>query len=128
MNGETPLDDALSAMTDALMNGPGEAGLRRAARAYDRGQVEPFVPLLLSLRDAYEPVEPSARFIRQLHEDLIGEPERGLIGRARSMPPRVQFAAGAVAVLTTVFFVLRWIAGFWMSDDEEEREVVHSTK
>jgi hypothetical protein len=128
MNGEVPLDDALSAMTDALMNGPGEAGLRRAVRAYDRGQVEPFVPLLLSLRDAYEPVEPSARFIRQLHEDLIGEPERGLIGRARSMPPRVQFAAGAVAVLTTVFFVLRWIAGFWMSDDEEEREVAHSTK
>lgn len=128
MNGETPLDDALSAMTDALMNGQGEAGLRRASRAYDRGQVEPFVPLLLSLRDAYEPIEPSARFIRQLHEDLIGEPERGLIGRARSMPPRVQFAAGAVAVLTTVFFVLRWIAGFWMSDDEEEREVVHSTK
>ena len=128
MNGEVPLDDALSAMTDALMHGPGEAGLRRAVRAYDRGQVEPFVPLLLSLRDAYEPVEPSARFIRQLHEDLIGEPQRGLIGRARSMPPRVQFAAGAVAVLTTVFFVLRWIAGFWMSDEEEEREVVHSTK
>lgn len=128
MNGEVPLDDALSAMTDALMNGQGEAGLRRAARTYDRGQVEPFVPLLLSLRDAYEPVEPSSRFIRQLHEDLIGEPERGLIGRARSMPPRVQLAAGAVAVLTTVFFVLRWIAGFWISDDEEEREVAHSTK
>lgn len=128
MNGETPLDDALSAMTDALMQGPGEAGLRRAARAYDRGQVEPFVPLLISLRHAYEPVEPPSKFIRQLHEDLIGEPQRGLIGRARSMPPRVQFAAGAVAVVTTVFLVLRWIASFWASDDEEEREVVHSTK
>ena len=128
MNGETSLDDALSAMTDALMNGPGETGLRRAARAYDRGQVEPFVPLLISLRDAYEPVEPSSKFIRQLHEDLIGEPQRGLIGRARSMPPRVQFAAGAVAVVTTLIIVLRWIVSFWADDEEEEREVVHSTK
>ncbi len=123
MNVESPLDDALTAITDALLSGPGEAGLRRAIRAYDRAAIEPFVRLLVSLRRAYEPVEPSAKFIRQLHEDLIGEPQRGLIGRARSMPPRVQFAAGAVAVVTTLFIILRWFTGFWMARDEDSREV-----
>ena len=97
MNVESRLEDALDAMTHAVMGGTSEAGLRRVARGFDRDQAEPFVPLLLNLRAAYEPVEPSAKFLRQLQEDLIGEPQRGLIGRARSMPPRVQFAAAAVA-------------------------------
>ena len=124
MNVETPLDDALTAMTDALLGGSGESGLRRIARGYDRGMVEPFVPLLLELHQAYEPVEPSSRFIRQLHEDLVGEPQRGLIGRARSMPPRVQIAAGAVAVLSVFLIVLRWLTGFFASRGEEEAEAV----
>lgn len=128
MNVERPLDDALNAMTDALLTGQGEAGLRRAMRAFDRAAVEPFVPLLLSLRRAFEPVEPPAKFIRQLHEDLIGEPERGLLARARSMPPRVQIAAGVVAVVTTVIIALRWFVGFWSSREDDEVEVVHSTK
>lgn len=128
MNGEPSFDAALSAMTDALMNGSTEAGLRRVARAMDGDQAEMFAPLLIGLRDAYPPVEPSARFIRQLHEDLIGVPERGLIGRARSMPPRVQFTAGAVALITTLIILKRWLTSFWASDDEEEREIAHSTK
>lgn len=128
MDVETPLDDALTAMTDALMAGPGEAGLRRAMRAYDRSAVEPFMPLLIGLRRAYQPVEPSARFVRQLHEDLIGEPERGLIARARSMPPRVQFAAGAVAVVTTLIIALRWFTSFWSDRDDEAPEVAPQAK
>lgn len=127
MNVETSLEDALTVITDALMGGSGEAGLRRAVRAYDRDEVEPFVPLLTTLRRAYEPVEPSAKFIRQLHEDLVGEPQRGLIGRARSMPPRVQFAAAAVAIVTAVLVVLRWFTGGHAAEDEE-REVAPQVK
>jgi hypothetical protein len=128
MNYETPLDDALTDMTDALLRGAGETGLRRAVRGFDRDSVEPFVPLLLSLRRAFEPVEPSSRFIRQLHEDLIGEPERGLLARARSMPARVQIAAGVVAVVTTAIIALRWLFGVWGDRADDDVEVAPSTK
>lgn len=128
MNVDTQLEDALTVLTDTLMSGSGEAGMRRVSRAFDRAMVEPYIPLLLDLQHAYEPVVPSSRFIRQLHEDLIGEPERGLIAKARSMPPRVQFAAGAVAVLSVVLIVIRWMSGFFSSRSDEEADAVVQTE
>lgn len=128
MNSDNSLDEALNAMTDVLMRGSGEAGMHRVARAYDQSAVEPFVPLLLTLRDAYAPVEPSQKFLRQLHEDLIGEPQRGLLGRARSMPPRVQFAAGAVAVLGFGLIAVRWLVGLFSSREEDDAEVAPHPK
>lgn len=122
MNVETPLDEALNAMTEALLGSSGESGMRRVAKAYDQDTVEPFIPLLIALRSLFTPVEPSHKFVRELRADLLGKPDRSLLARARAMPPRVQWAAGVFAIVGAALIVLRWLTGVASSRAERDLE------
>ncbi|KXK50891.1 MAG: hypothetical protein IT298_16745 [Chloroflexi bacterium] len=122
MNVETPLDEALHAMTEALLGPSGETGMHRSARAHDPDLVEPFIPILLALRSMFTPVEPSHKFVRDLRADLLGTPDRSVVARVRAMPPRVQWAAGVFAVVGAVWIVLRWLTGIASSRAERDLE------
>ncbi len=104
MNASTPMEDLLSAMTDAVLRG--ERDLNRIARRYNvpQADVERLTPMIYALKDAVRSERPSPHFTRKLKRDLMGAPEYTLVERVRYLPPRVQIAAG-VAV-GTAFGVL----------------------
>jgi hypothetical protein len=99
MNASTPMEDLLSAMTDAVLRG--ERDVHRLARRYDvpQAEAERLIPMIYALRDAHRSQQPSPRFVRKLKRELMGAPEYTLVERVRYLPPRVQIAAG-VAVGT----------------------------
>ncbi|HYO88680.1 MAG TPA: hypothetical protein VER79_08525 [Candidatus Limnocylindrales bacterium] len=104
MNASTPMEDLLSAMTDAVLRG--ERDVNRIARRYNVPQAEAdrLAPMIYALRDAHCSERPSQRYVRKLKRDLMGAPEYTIVERVRYLPPRVQIAAG-VAV-GTAFGVL----------------------
>jgi hypothetical protein len=56
-------------------------------------------------------VQPSPRFVNRLRQDLIGQPPRGMLARVRYLPPRVQIAAGVVAVMGFMLITRRRLIG-----------------
>lgn len=104
MNASTPVEDMLSAMTDAVLRG--ERDVNRIARRYDVPQAEAdqLIPMICALHDAHRSQRPSPHFTRKLKRDLMGAPEYTLVERVRYLPPRVQIAAGLA--VGTAFGVL----------------------
>lgn len=109
---ETPIDEALSSVTDVLRAGQGEKSFRHAIGSVPREVVEPYVPTIMSLNRSFKSIEPSNHFVRRLHAELNAQQPVSLMERVKVMPPRVQAAAGTFAVLGFGLIVLRWIAGF----------------
>lgn len=104
---ESPLANALSAATDALLSGNNNLDSIFARYGVSRRDVEPIIRVLNRLHRTLVGVQPSRRFVRRLQIELVGQPEpgwfgklitRGLIGRVRYLPARVQIAAGVVFV------------------------------
>lgn len=113
MKVQTPLPDALTAMTDALINGNGEADLRRAAHNAP-AEAMTYAPMIRSMAHAYTPVDPSADFMRDLKTELLtgkkrpvrrGKPKAALV-LPRIHPTGWAFAGG-FATLGVVLLVLR---------------------
>jgi hypothetical protein len=109
---ETPIDEALSSITDVLRAGQGEKFMRQAIGNVPREVLEPYMPTIVSLNRSFRSVEPSSQFVRRLHAELKAQQPVSLMERVKVMPPRVQAAAGTFAVLGFGLIVLRWIAGF----------------
>jgi hypothetical protein len=111
----THLEDLLSAVTDALLREGAAAKdpLDAIARRYDvpRGEVEGFAAMIRRVHVALAGVQPSPRFVNRLRHDLIGQPPRGVLARVRFLPPRVQIAAGVVAVMGFMLITRRRLIG-----------------
>lgn len=105
-NASTPMEDMLSAMTDAVLRG--ERDVNRIARRYDVPQAEAdqLIPMIYALRDTHRSQRPSPHFTRKLYRDLMGAPEYSLVERVRYLPPRVQLTAGVAVSITAVLLLI----------------------
>lgn len=114
MKVQTPLPDALTAMTDALINGQGEADLRRAAHNAP-AEAMTYAPMLRGMARAYTPVEPSADFMRDLKTELLTGKKRPVRAKPKAaivlpkIHPTGWAFAGGFATLGVVLLVLRGI-------------------
>lgn len=106
MPNPTPMDDFLTAATDAVLRG--ERDIESLARRYgvSRADCEAILPLIRQLRTVHHAERPSDQFRRKLHRDLMGAPEYTLVERVRSLPPRVQLAAGAAVSITAILLLI----------------------
>jgi hypothetical protein len=116
MSSQSPLEDLLSAVTDALLleDQPIEPIIARYD--VDRAQVKTFVTLIERLHHTLTGVQPSPRFVSKLKADLMGSQQRGVLARMRYMPPRVQVAAGFVAVIGFILLAHRRITDLAHAD------------
>jgi hypothetical protein len=105
MTHNVQLENLLSAVTDALL--AGSQDVDAVLRRYDvpRQRVEGLVTLVRRLHMTLTGVEPSRRFVQRLRSDLMGTQQQGLIARVRYLPPRVQIAAGVMAVVGFMLLV-----------------------
>jgi hypothetical protein len=117
MASQHPLEDLLSAVTDALL--AGEDNLDEIVAHYDvpRSSVEGLVTFIRRLHQTLAGVQPSPRFVQKLKRELVGAEANGLVSRVRYLPPRVQFAAGIFA-----------IAGFMLLARRRLLDLAHSPK
>jgi hypothetical protein len=119
MSSQSTLEDLLSAVTDALLleDQPIEPIIARYD--VDRAQVRTFVTLIDRLHRTLTGVQPSPRFVNKLKADLMGSHQRGVLARMRYLPPRVQVAAGFVAVIGFILLAHRRIADLAHTDKTE---------
>lgn len=119
MRVQTPVPDALTSITDALLHGQGEADVRRAMHNAP-AEAQHYTPMLRRLAVAYTPVEPEADFLRDLKTELMtGKPRpvRQPKAAKRAFIPRIHPAgwafAGGFATLGVVLLVLRGIVALF---------------
>lgn len=105
------LEDFLSAVTDALQQGDA-TDINQIAARYQLGgeDVRSLVNVIRRLNQHLIPVRPSDRFVARLRTDL-NSGNNGLMQRVRNMPPRVQFAAGAITVAGLLYIAQRRFFG-----------------
>lgn len=105
-----PMDDLLSALTDAII--ADDVAIDGIVNRYGvpRNEVEPFVHLVRRLHVVLVGVRPSRRFVRRLQTELLGQQRVGVIGRIRYLPPRVQIAAMIAVVAGFMLLSRRRIA------------------
>ncbi len=119
MRVQTPLPDALTAMTDALLHGQGEADVRHAAQNATP-EAHAYLPMLRQMTTAYAPVEPDMAFMRDLKKELLtGKPRPVRRARAKTVValPRIHPTgwafAGGFATLGVVLLVLRGLGALF---------------
>lgn len=99
MPAETKMQDLLTALTDAVI--AEETNLDAIVDFYDTvplKEANGLLHLIRRLNKTFVVVQPSPAFSRRLKQDLIGVPDTNLIWRWRSLPARVQLAAGFALV------------------------------
>lgn len=105
------LEDFLSAVTDALQQGDATDITQIAARYQLNGDdTRSLVNVIRRLNHHLMPVRPSEQFITRLRGDLTTT-NSGLMQRVRNLPPRVQFAAGAITVAGLLYIAQRRFFG-----------------
>jgi hypothetical protein len=62
--------------------------------------------------------QPSQRFVKRLHNDLVGS-NRNLVARIRYLPPRVQIAAGIALVAGFIILNRRRLVDDSRRDQQE---------
>lgn len=113
---EVEMQNLLDAITESLNKGQDGYALRLA-------QTDPTVTslmnVILSLRHAFQPQQPSERFMRQLKRDLAGETP-SLIERLAGVPARVHVATGIAAGVAG----LMWLSRRQTRDTRKERNEI----
>jgi hypothetical protein len=106
MPNTAPMDDFLTAATDAILRG--ERDVDRIARRYSvsPADADRIMPLIRSLKLVHKAERPSDQFKRKLQRDLMGAPEYTIVERVRYLPPRVQIAAGAAVSITAALLLV----------------------
>lgn len=117
------LEDLLSAVTDALIAGDEEIEPIVARYEVPRSSVEGLLGLIRRLHQTLVGVQPSARFVAHLRQDLIGTSQQGLLARVRYLPPRVQIAAGVVAVMGFILLTRKRLSDIAATTKKEESEL-----
>lgn len=117
---QQPLEDLLAAVTDALLADEKDLAPIIARHDVSRNDVEPLVSLIRRLHQFLVGVQPSQRFVARLKSDLIGTHESGLVARVRYLPPRVQMAAGVVAIAGFMLLARRRLVDLAVTKDDAE--------
>lgn len=99
-------ENFLSALTDALLSGRTVDTSLAARYGVSQSDASEYTRIIDALSGTLVPVHPSRKFVRLLRQDLIGSEESGVVASVRSLPPRVQIAAG-LALLAGFFLLLR---------------------
>ena len=102
----------LAALTDAQLEG-GRSALQLAVQ-YDipAAEAQQLATLVNRVDAAFEDVAPTAQFRATLRSDLIGEADAaGMFGQVRSLPPRIQIAAGVALIAAMTLLGRRRLAG-----------------
>jgi type VI protein secretion system component VasF len=117
------MQDMLSAVTDAMLaNESVDAVLARYS--VPRAEVAAFLVLINRLHHAIVGVKPSRRFAMRLRQDLMGAPRMNVITRMRSLPPRVQIAAGIALVAGFMLLTRRRLIQDARLDTKSEAEAL----
>ncbi len=99
---ETRVQDFLDALTQATQQGNPNVLMLAARFDIPAAEARSLAQTVQRLDAAFVEVSPSAEFREQLKSDLVGEaPARGVFGRVRNLPPRLQVAA-AVALFAAM--------------------------
>jgi len=122
-----PLEDLLSAVTDALLAESGKQGIDAVVARYHvpRTDINTYLQVINRLHVALVGVQPSRRFVRRLKQDLIGAPDRNVISRVRHLPPRVQIAAGIALVAGFMFISRRRMINEARQENHETVPYIH---
>lgn len=123
MASQYPLEDLLSAVTDALLTGGDDLDTIIAQYDAPRSSVENLVGFIRLLHQTLVGVQPSSRFVQKLKRDLTGSEESGLVSRVRYLPPRVQIAAGLVAIAGFMLLAHRRLLDLTQGTAKDEKEV-----
>ncbi|PJF41289.1 MAG: hypothetical protein CUN54_02025 [Phototrophicales bacterium] len=99
----TPLENLLSAVTDALI--AGDSNLDSIVNQYGvpRAEVNHLLWIIRRLHVTFVGVQPSEKFVRRLKQDLMGSRRRGIFYQIRHLPPRIQIVAGITLIIGLMF-------------------------
>jgi hypothetical protein len=95
MPSDTKMQELLTALTEAVI--AEDNNLDAIVDYYEdipRKEANSLLHVIRRLHKTFVVVQPSPAFSRRLKQDLIGVPGKNLIWRWRSLPARVQLAAG----------------------------------
>lgn len=117
---DVQLQNILANLTDAMLDEAADVDTLLAQYQIDENDLAGLVTLIDQLNQTLLPVQPSGRFVRRLHQDLIGMEPGNVLGRVRRLPPRVQIAAG-IALVAGVMILSRRRANNEAHQEKQER-------
>ncbi len=91
---DVQLQNLLAMLTDDLLTADGDVNTLAKRYQISSAEVRSLLDLIDQMNQSLVPVQPSERFVRRLHQDLIGADNSNVLVRVRKLPPRVQLAAG----------------------------------
>lgn len=91
---DVQLQNLLAALTDDLLTAGGDVNTLAERYQISSDEVCSLLGLIEQMNQSFKPVQPSERFVRRLHQDLVGAEGGNVLVRVRKLPPRVQLAAG----------------------------------
>jgi hypothetical protein len=95
------VQDFLYEATDVMLEHPLDVSSLAYKHNLAVDEATGYTDMLLRLDASLVDVQPSKQFRRELRKELLGEPQRTVLGRLRNLPPRLQWAAG-VALLAAM--------------------------
>lgn len=99
-------DDLLDAMTQAMLTDQDDVKTILKRYQSQGAKVTGFMPLIRDLYQTLSVQDPSDKFMQDLKKDLMGQ-SHGMGARLRSLPARVQLAAGGAVVAGFMFISWR---------------------
>ena len=109
MSSDVKMQNLVNDVTDALLAGESVDSARRK-HDVSRAESDELVDLIERINRSMEKVQPSPQFAKSLKAELMGEQPSGVVGRIRTLPARVQYAAvvaivgGFLLLLQRMFF------------------------
>ena len=119
---DVQLQNLLAALTDDLLAKNGDVHTLAERYQISSAEVHSLLELIDHMNQTFVPVQPSERFVRRLHQDLMGGESSNMLVRVRKLPPRVQLAAGLALMAGFVFLSRR--RAHHVTHDEKPQEVM----
>jgi type VI protein secretion system component VasF len=117
---DSQMEALLLALTDAILTDRPDVDALAGRYNVSPVEVAGFIRVIRRLHQHLTGAQPSERFVKRLHHDLMGTPQNGLVSRVRYLPPRVQIAAGVVAVAGFMLLARRRLLGDAAPDTARE--------
>ena len=119
---DVQLQNLLATLTDDLLAANGDVNALAERYQISSAEVHSLLELIDHMNQTFVPVQPSERFVRRLHQDLMGGESSNVLVRVRKLPPRVQLAAGLALMAGFVFLSRR--RSHHPARDEQPQEVM----
>jgi hypothetical protein len=119
---DVQLQNLMATLTDDLLAGDSDANMLAERYRLGSEEARSLLELIEQMNRSFVPVQPSERFVRRLHQDLIGGESSNVLVRVRKLPPRVQLAAGLALMAGFVLLSRRRL--HTDARDEQPQEVM----